>query len=364
MKPTRGIPAWIVHVMDVPFVEQMTGHAPGDYARDPKGVYLKFQRLAGSCFNDQFIPDNPLTMTNEGYDSSKERGATTGAHKVVLDGIAIDSPEAVVEHMEKFVFPGTQKRTRELAQAIPKLAQEVLENELRVQARFGNDLLKVPYVFSFPALRYGSYGYENYLMAYALYPDVLARDFALQAEYSALRNQAIAQAVIDGGLPRLIRLDHDMADSRSTLVDIKSLDKIWFPQFAKAIKPLLDAGIRLIWHCDGNLMQMVPRLIEAGVSGFQGFQYEDGMDYEKICRMKDRTGNSLFIVAGVSVTRTLPFGTKEDVVKQMRWLVDNGPREGLSLGASSSIAPNTNRENIKTMLEGLSYYREHGRATD
>jgi len=152
-----------------------------------------------------------------------------------------------------------------------------------------------------------------------------------------------------------------MADSRGTLVDIKSLDKIWFPHFARAIEPLLKSGIKLIWHCDGNLMQMVPRLLEVGLSGFQGFQYEDGMDYEKICRMKTREDNSLIIVAGVSVTRTLPFGKPEDVRTQIKWLVEKGPKTGLFLGGSSSIAPGVPWENMQALVEGLKYYREHGR---
>ncbi len=65
-------------------------------------------------------------------------------------------------------------------------------------------------------------------------------------------------------------------------------------------------------------MQMVPRLIEAGVGGFQGFQYEDGMDYPAICRMKARDGGPLLIKAGVSVTRTLPLGTRQDVRDELR----------------------------------------------
>ncbi len=150
-------------------------------------------------------------------------------------------------------------------------------------------------------------------------------------------------------------------DSRGTLVSIRSLDEIWLPQFARAIQPFLDAGIRLVWLCDGNLMQMVPRLIECGIGGFQGFQYEDGMDYERICRMTDGDGNGLFIIAGVSVTRTLPFGTVADVRTEMRWLVDNGPSVGLMLGPSSSIAPGVPHENLLAFVEGLHYYRQHGR---
>jgi uroporphyrinogen-III decarboxylase len=108
-------------------------------------------------------------------------------------------------------------------------------------------------------------------------------------------------------------------------------------------------------------MQMIPRLLETGVKGFQGFQYEDGMDYEKICRMKAKDGDGLFIMGGVSVTRTLPRGTPDDVKKELAWLVEKGPRAGLLLMTSSSLTPGAPWENVKTMIEGFQYYREHGR---
>ncbi|MCX7591658.1 MAG: hypothetical protein N2255_08530, partial [Kiritimatiellae bacterium] len=183
----------------------------------------------------------------------------------------------------------------------------------------------------------------------------------LQADLAEKTNRINAQAFVEGNLPMVKRLDHDMADSRGTLVRIESLDRIWFPHFARSIKPLLDAGVRLLWHCDGNLSQMLPRLIEAGVSGFQGFQYEDGMDYEKICRMSDRNGNPLMIWGGVSVTRTLPFGSPADVRNELKWLVKHAPPVGFFLGASSSITPGVPRRNLEALREGLMYYQEHGR---
>jgi uroporphyrinogen decarboxylase len=125
--------------------------------------------------------------------------------------------------------------------------------------------------------------------------------------------------------------------------------------------PVLEAGVRVIWHCDGNLMQLVPRLLEVGLQGFQGFQYEDGMDYEAICKMKAHDGESLIIWGGVSVTRTLPHGSPADVRRELRWLVEHGPRHGLFLGVSSSIVPGTPAANIRTLVEGLQYYQQHGR---
>src|SRR3990167_1665488 len=76
-KATHGIPVWLVHVMDIPFMEEMTGRAPGDYERDPDEVYLAFERLAGVCYIDQYIPDNPLTMGRAGFDEHATRSITT-----------------------------------------------------------------------------------------------------------------------------------------------------------------------------------------------------------------------------------------------------------------------------------------------
>jgi hypothetical protein len=45
----------------------------------------------------------------------------------------------------------------------------------------------------------------------------------------------------------------------------------------------------------------------------------------------------------------------------MNFLVENGPKTGLFLTASSSVAPGVPWENIQTMIDGFLYYREHGR---
>lgn len=361
---TKGIPTKGMNLMHIPLMEELADFNPGDYAKSPEAVYLAFQKRMGACSIDQYIPRNPLSMTATGYESTTDRGATTGAEEVILDGITIDSPEAVAEHLERFVLPELETS---IAQCDPNDSAEVsrlIENEAKVQKEFGPELLKIPYsggFQSFPHFRYGGYGYANYFMAYALFPELIEKDFRLQADLAFRKNTISAQAFIEGNLPKLLRLDHDMADSRGTLVDINSLDHIWFPHFARSLEPLLKAGIKLIWHCDGNLMQMVPRLLDVGLTGFQGFQYEDGMNYEAICRMTNLNGEPLIIQAGVSVTTTLPHGTTDDVKKELDWLVANGPATGLFLGASSSIAPGTNPENVKTLIEGLKHYRKHGR---
>jgi hypothetical protein len=298
-------------------------------------------------------------MGNQGYEGAA-LGATTGIEQIICDGMPINSPEDVCGHMEKFEFPRIISDIAIFDE--DKCVSEILDGEWKIQEQLGPDILKTGYGFiTFPKLLYGKYGYVNYFMAYALYPDVIEKHFSLQADYCLMNNKAAMKAYRKGSLPPLYRLDHDIADSRGTLVDIKTLDRIWIPQVARCLEPMLKTPVRMIWHCDGNLMQMVPRLIEIGIKGFQGFQYEDGMDYKKICKMKTKDGEDLVIWAGVSVTRTLPHGTPGDVKKEMKFLVDNGPKTGLFLATSSSVAPGVPWENIKTFVEGLKYYREHGK---
>jgi len=359
-KSVKGIPTWIFHVMEHSMIERVAGVAPGDYKKNPEKVYLQMQHNVGVCMIDQYIPHNPLDMGEYGYESYT-KGATTGLHEIVLDGIPIKTPEDAIEHIETKVFPRLINEAKENLDE-KKIINEFIGEEKRIQDIFRNNILKVPYGgIRFPYLDYYAYGYVNYFSAYAMYPEVMEKCFALMADAYLPYNRAIARAYVEAKLPPLLRADHDIADSRGILVGIKSLEKIWLPHFARAIEPLLKAGVKIIWHCDGNLIELLPRLLDVGLVGFQGFQYEDGMDYEKICSWKTRDGDDLIIIGGVSVTRTLPFGTTADVKKEIDWLVANGPKTGLFLGGSSSMAPGVKWENIKTFIEGLNYYRIHGR---
>ena len=358
-KHVKGIPSWIINPMEHSILERLAEVEPGEYRKNPEPVYLKMLINMGTCLNDQFIPENPLCMGDKGYEGSSH-GATTGSEEIMCDGMVIDSPEAMVEHLEKFEFQRLKAAAENFD--IEKQVRHIIDMEASIQERIGPTMLKSGYGFiGQPYFRYGQYGYVNYFSAYALYPDVIEKDFSLQADLALKNNIAAARAYKEADLAPLYRLDHDMADSRGTLVHIDTLDKMWFPHVARCLEPMLKTNVKMIWHCDGNLSQMVPRLLDCGLRGFQGFQYEDGMDYEQICKMKTRDGDDLFIIGGVSVTRTLPNGTPTDVKREIDWLVKYGPKTGLVLGCTSSIAPGVPWENIKMLKEGFAYYREHGR---
>ncbi|MDW7657286.1 MAG: hypothetical protein SCM11_08940 [Bacillota bacterium] len=359
-QPVKGIPIGLIHVMEHAVIEHLAGARPGSYRLDPYKTYIDMLERVGVCMVDQMLMENPLSMGDHGYEADSDTSLASSG-PIVRDGIVIDSPEACVDHMERFLFPQIQADIRNFRHEAH--VQTVINAESRDQQLLGPNILKTGHgVLTFPCLLYTHYGYESFFMAYALYPEVMEHLFSLQADLAVLRNKAVVAAYQKAGRPLYHRLDHDMADSRGLLVSLASLEKLWLQHFCRSIAPAVAAGFKLLWHCDGNLMAMIPALLACGVNGFQGFQYEDGMDYVKICRMKAKSGDPLVIQAGVSVTRELPLGTPADVKRQIDFLVANGPPTGLFLSFSSSCAPGTPLINIETAVAGMQYYQQYGRS--
>ena len=357
-EPAKGIPTAQMNIMEHSVIDRLAGMPVGSYVKNPDEVYLKMQREIGVSLYGQHLTTNPLSMDTTGF--LGHIGNTTGAQKIYAGTMLIESPEDAAEHMEKHVIPGYVSAIEHFQE--DAIVTQTANNEINLQKILGPEILKTGHgVFSFPTFSYGTYGYEYYFGAYALYPEVFDRLFTLQGDYAYLYNKAVVKGFIQAERPLFSLLDHDMADGRGVLVNPKTLERAWVPAFIKSMQPAVEAGFTLVWHCDGNLNGLIPYLLEGGVSGFQGFQYEFGMDYPKICNLKAKDGKSMFIWAGVSVTRELPMGTPDDVKRQVKELVEYGPKTGLFLGMSSSCVPGTPYENIKTAIEGMKYYREHGR---
>src|ERR1051326_4619679 len=209
-KPTHGIPSWLINPMEHRIIDRLADMPEGAYERKPVETYRAMQINIGTCLLDQWIPENPLSMGDRGFEGEKrEKTATTGAERIECDGMVIDSPEAVVAHMEKFVFPQLVKATTEFNR--DARMREIIAQERRIQDEIGPAILKSGYGFiRFPGLAYGTYGYQHFFETYALYSEVMEKYFSLQADLALENNMAAARACIEGNLPPLYRLDHDM----------------------------------------------------------------------------------------------------------------------------------------------------------
>lgn len=122
------------------------------------------------------------------------------------------------------------------------------------------------------------------------------------------------------------------------------------PHHVRLNRAIHEYGVRVIYHSDGAVMDAVPGLIEMGIDVLQALQFDAaGMDP---ARLKADHGDALSFEGGVSVQHTLPFGTPDDVRREVRHLIATlGRGGGYILGPAHVIQAGTPPENIAAMFD-------------
>jgi hypothetical protein len=88
-----------------------------------------------------------------------------------------------------------------------------------------------------------------------------------------------------------------------------------FPRFAELWRPLKEAGKRVIFCSDGTFDMFLDDLAAAGADGFC---FEPTNDLELLVRKYGKT----HVLMGGADCRTLSFGTKDEVERELRWVFD------------------------------------------
>jgi len=195
---------------------------------------------------------------------------------------------------------------------------------------------------------YTEFGYTAFLMACALYPAAVGKIYWAKSLHSRERAKILVKLYREYDLVPLMFCGEDVCNNKGPMVSPKFLRQYYFPTVQMIIEPLVDAGVRLIHHCDGDVRPVVDDFITMGFSGFQGFQYELGIDPYDLKRRRSRLGEELLFFAGLSVSRTLPFGAPDDVRDEVDYFLDfTDGGKGLYLMTSNVTGVEVPPENLR-----------------
>ena len=254
-------------------------------------------------------------------------------------------PEALLQRAER--IPDTEKAVL----AAFDLAAE--EKNLRAHftdmlARLG-DIVLIPTLWQVPAnfSLYFEYGYVAFLSAVGLYPEAVGRIYWEDGVKCRARNGMLVRLYREFDLVPLLFCGHDICNGSGPMCSPEFLREHYWPHARRSLEPIVDAGIRLVCHCDGNVVPLIDDFIRAGFSGFQGFQYECGVDPYDLRRRRSLRGEEPLFFAGLSVSRTLPFGTPAEVRDEVDYVMDytDGGR-GLFLFTSNVTGVEVPPENL------------------
>lgn len=124
--------------------------------------------------------------------------------------------------------------------------------------------------------------------------------------------------------------------------------KVW--QEAKCLKP----DIRAFYHSDGNVTDLIPDLIDAGLDILNPVQPEC-LDVDEIHR---QYGHHLTFDGTIGTQSTMPWGTPDEVRARVREVIEKyGRNGGLMVAPTHVLEPEVPLENIDALFEAC---REYG----
>jgi uroporphyrinogen decarboxylase len=157
---------------------------------------------------------------------------------------------------------------------------------------------------------------------------------------------------IDAGADTVANLI-DVAFNTGTFISPQLMDEFHFPYFNRWVDSLKNQGLISIWHTDGNIMGIIDRVIESGVTAIQCVDPIAGMD---IVAIKQKVKNKLALIGNIDCS-LLQLDTAQNIEKEVKRVVE-GCREGggFVLGACNAIFKGIPAENYMVMAKARKQY--------
>ncbi len=198
---------------------------------------------------------------------------------------------------------------------------------------------------------------EDWLMAHLLYPEYIKEVFELKAEV-ALKNLEIYRQAVGDRVQVIWLSGTDFGTQNGLFASIEVYRDLYKP-FNKRINDWVhkNTSWKTFYHSCGSVVDLLDDFIEAGVDILNPVQCSaKGMNPQIL---KERYGDKLtFWGGGVDTQQTLPFGTREQVIKEVRERLEIFSKGGgYVFNAIHNIVGDTPVENIMAMVDTVKTYR-------
>ena len=160
-----------------------------------------------------------------------------------------------------------------------------------------------------------------------------------------------AQAYADYSLSPACQIGGDIAYKGGPMFSLDFLRKQFFPRLTRQLEPFKQAGIKVVYHSDGDVTDIIDGLIEAGVDALNPIEPTSGMDMAAI---KKRYGKNLVLIGNVDAN-VMTLGTPEDVEREVKRCIAEAAAGGglfIDTGAGE-LMPWYPLENVVAMCEAV-----------
>ena len=213
----------------------------------------------------------------------------------------------------------------------------------------GKEHLPITAGVSEPFLKYKDLrGQEQAFIDLVEHPDIVHYCMEKLVELSYINAMRIFELIPGKVLYSYIA--EDMGAQEGLMYSPEQIEEFFIPGMKKMVKLVHEAGAYVFHHNDGAIRKILPSLVEVGIDILNPIQWRcKGMEREQL---KKEFGDKIIFHGGVDNQYTLPFGKKDDIVKEV---IENinilGNGGGYILAPCHNIQPITPPENIVALYE-------------
>jgi len=232
----------------------------------------------------------------------------------------------------------------------PEVDESYFENLVKIRKLY-EDYALVGYTLQTFETAWKLTGFEDFMrMMYSAPRDV---EKILDHLLDITLNQA--KLLLEAGVDMMYNGD-DVGHQTSMIISPSLWRGFLKPRYRKLVDFVHRKGGYLFFHSDGWIEPIIPDLVEIGVDVLHPVQPEC-MDPHKIKRMY---GDKLSFAGCISIQRTIPYGTKGEIEREVRERIANMGPTGYIVAPSHDIQPDASLENIVTFINAANKYRAVG----
>jgi uroporphyrinogen decarboxylase len=245
------------------------------------------------------------------------------------------NPLADVKELDTYPWPDPHD---------PKLLNKATEN---ITADGGQHFVCPNFGFALFERAWSLRGFDTFLVDLVL--DIGFAEELLDriAEIQLVLISLFIELGVDGGY-----FGDDYGTQKNMLFSPKTWRSLIKPRLARLFAPFQEAGLPVLMHSDGQIREILPDLVEIGLTTLNPVQPEV-IDHSWL---KSAFGNQLAYYGGVSTQTVLPYGKPKDVKQAIYECVSTLAPDGtgLMIAPSHRMMTDIPMENIEAMIEAFS----------
>jgi len=182
-----------------------------------------------------------------------------------------------------------------------------------------------------------------------------------------VQNPAIVECILERAVDYYLEYNRRVFEAANGAIDVFMMGddfgtqtgpfmslSMWERYFERGFRSFIglahEYDIQVMHHTCGSVRSLIPKFVDAGLDILQSLQPRaKGMD---LCELKREYGTVLAFHGSIDIQATMPFGSPQEVKKQVQARLEAGrPDGGFIICTAHNLQPDVPLDNILALLE-------------